>query len=346
MWYNPGKTLYHSSSDASTWTAVPGTFPPDLTNWYISITSDAAGRLYAGKSPAALFHSEDGGKNWAPIAQTAAPTGNADYRFCAGAADELYGVGSDGSGIYSTDAGQSWTVGRVAKEGAKGAGDGFNGGCAFSPTGDLLVDAWYFDPPGPVTQTSHDHGTTWSALPRAANNTSTDGLGYVNGAIFYAQHGGYTGAKVSRFDAAKNAWTETPELKGVADREWALTVFATDGTRVVGWENPSKNAAGVIKSFVQISDDGGATFRAVPGPLAQDPTPDTWDEYIAMGWSNGKSPAAMPAPKPVEAPARTTHGAPLPESALPKPPGSSSGSAPVISQPRRSPGDGRRKGNH
>lgn len=347
VWFNPGKTLYRSTADASTWTAVAGTFPADLSNWYISIAADAGGRLYAGKSPAALFHSEDAGKTWAPVPQSAAPAGTVDYRFCAGAADEIYGVGSDGSGIYSTDAGQSWTVGRFAAEGAKGAGDGFNGGCAFSATGELLADGWYFDPPGPITATSKDHGVTWTALPRAATNTSTDGVGYVGGTMYYAQHGGYTGAKVSRFDATKSAWTETPELKGAADREWALTAFATDGAKVVGWENPSKNAAGPVKSFIQVSDDGGATFHAVPGPVAADPTPDTWDEYIAMGWHNGKTPGPMPAAKPVAAiePAR-----PLTNKALPKPPGGTprlENNNPPAATPKKSPTvEETRKKNH
>lgn len=301
VWFNPSKTLYRSNADASTWTAVAGTFPPALSNYYLSVVGDAGGRLYAGRKPSSLFHSEDAGKTWAAVAQSGAVTDGVEYRFCAGAADELYGVGADGSGIYSTDAGQSWTVGRVAKEGARGAGDGFNGGCGFSAAGELAVDGWYFDPPGPVTATSKDHGATWTSVPRAANNTSTVGIGHVGNTLFYAARGGYTGSVVYRFDATAAKWENTGELKGVADREWALSAFATDGKRVVGWENPGKNAAGPTTSFVHISDDGAATFRAVAGPVAADPTPDTWDEYLAMGWSSGKTPAAMPAAKPVAA---------------------------------------------
>lgn len=333
-WYNPGRALYHSTPDAAGWAPVGGAFPADLTNWYVSLASDAGGRLYAGKSPAVLFHSEDAGKTWTSVAQTATLAGNEDFRFCAGAADELFAVGSGGTGLYSTDAGQSWIVRRVAAEGARGAGDGFTAGCAFSSTGELLVDAWYFDPPGPVTATSADKGVTWTSLPRAASNTSTDGLGYVGTTIFYAQHGGYTGAKVSRFDAAARSWTETGELKGAPDREWALSAYATDGQRIVGWENPGKSAAGAVKGYVEVSTDGGTTFTAAVGPVLSDPTPDLWDEYLAIGWHNGRTPGPMPAAKPE---AKTTHGARPPDSALPK--------APQGLQPAKQPDNGRPSGN-
>ncbi len=327
VWYNPSGTLFHSSADGSTWTAVAGMFPADLRNYTISIASDVGGRLYTGRSPSSLFHSEDGGKSWAAVTQSGTVPDGVDYRFCAGAADELYGVGSDGSGIYSSDAGQSWTIGRVQKVGAKGAGDGFTGGCAFSTTGELAVDGWYFDPPGAVTETSTDHGATFAPLARAAVNTSTDGLGFAGGSLFYAQHGGYTGAIVSRYSATTGIWTSTPELKGVPDREFANYAFATNGTQVVGWENPSKHAAGNTTSFVQISTDGGATFHSVPGPVAADPTPTTSDEYLAIGWSNGKTPAAMPAARPV-AQAPEGHMAPPQGRVMPQPPGMGMGGHP------------------
>ncbi|MDP2308285.1 MAG: hypothetical protein Q8P18_19860 [Pseudomonadota bacterium] len=298
VWFNPAKTLYRSAADGTGWKPVQGAFPDALHNWYVTLASDAGGRLYVGKGLDNLYHSDDAGKTWAPVTQATPPTGSVEYKFCGGAADELFAVGSDGSGLYSTTAGQSWTAVRVAPEGASGAGDGFRGGCAFGAGGELLVDAWYFDPAGPVTATSKDHGATWTKLPRAANNTATSGLGWSQGAVWYAQNGGYTGAKVSRLDAATGTWTETPELKGTADREWAMSVFASDGKRIVGWENPAKAPSGPAPSAAHVSTDGGRTFQAVPGPVASDPTPDSWDEYVAIGWHNGETPGPMPAARP------------------------------------------------
>jgi hypothetical protein len=293
VWYNPSKTLYRSDASGAGWAPVAGTFPADLNNWYVTLASDAGGRLYVGKDLDTLYQSADGGKTWAKVTQVTPPTQRVERKFCGGAADELFGVGADGSGVYSVDAGQTWTTVRVAPEGASGAGDGFRGACAFG-NGELLVDGWYFDPAGAVTATSKDHGATWMKLPRAAPNTNTSGVGYTD-TIWFAQAGGYTGAKVSRFDGA--AWTEAPELKGTPDREYAMSVFASGGSTVVGWENPSKSPNGPAASAVHVSTDGGKTFTTTPGPVAADPTPDLWDEYLAIGWHNGKIAGAMPAPR-------------------------------------------------
>jgi hypothetical protein len=65
---------------------------------------------------------------------------------------------------------------------------------------------------------------------------------------------------------------------------------------VVVWENPGEGADGApaVPGSAFVSKDGGKTFTTSVGPVAADPTPDVWDEYIAMGWTNGKTPGAMP----------------------------------------------------
>ncbi len=319
LWYNAGKTTY-KSLDGKTWTAA-GALPADVHSWYISMTADRGGRLYAGSDLTKLATSGDGGATWQMLPTSPLPgDGTGEYGFvCGGAANELAAITSTGRAWHSTDAGQSWTaLPRPTPEGAKGSGGGFTGGCAFSPDGKkLLVEGWYFDPAGPTIAVTSDLGQSWTKLANAGENVSTNGVSFVDGGIIYGQGGSYSPGKVSLLADGAAAWSHSEDLISTPPPEWALHAVASDGHKlVIDWQNPGKGKEGGAPppSTIFVSTDGGKTFTPSIGPVATDPTPDTWDEYIAAGWWNGKTPSPLPAASaPAAAPAPVAAPTPPPE---------------------------------
>ena len=326
VWFNPGKTLY-KSADGKTWTAA-GKLPDTLNNYYLSLTSDAGGRLYVGHWFTDVTTSGDGGASWTTLpTSTQLPKGaeNETIALCGGAANELFAVSDAGRVYLSQDAGQTWAEKTsLAPAGAVGAIDGPDTSCVYSAdTGTLLAMGAYSDPVGTVIATSADKGGTWSKLPVPPGEVGTNGIALLEGGIAWSRGGGYMPGRVSSLPTGSAAWSDSADLRGSPAPEWAMQAMAGDGHHtVVVWENPgkAKDSGAQAAATAFVSTDGGRTFAPSPGPVSGDPTPDTWDEYIAAGWTNGKTPGPMPAAGGAAPVVASTPPAPPAAAPVPAPP--------------------------
>jgi hypothetical protein len=193
---------------------------------------------------------------------------------------QVYALGSGGDFYSSDDGGRSWDPRTLPLAGAgsrRAEPEQFRGHCAVDTDGAVLIQAWFFEPEGAVLAHSTDGGKAWTTLVAPYERNLADGIGFVDGGIFYASEDQrvYTvrdpGAgealdwRVSQPAPVSNQGAKNPSV---------VRSFASDGEQVVMGAVAGSHSLDEepLLGNIFLSRDGGLSFGLIPLPWQPDPT--------------------------------------------------------------------------